>query len=272
MKKIKLSEVEYLRDRTCEVFVDEKEIKFINGVALVKGMLYGINRENHKRYSVECYGLINEKFKEVYDDTTKGSRNLMFLSYNKLAVRIGENDFVVSVAKTDHDRSWYEYDHIRIIDNVPVIIKTFNFLSSTHTPSIFTDGHLLYDVEKAKVLTRYYPSIQPLPLVDVKNPTYFVTFKVTSYEYINGDERFYPINKDTGIVDFLSFTINSSDERISPIYSQLQHGYYDCSTDENFNQLVARRTLELKEIEKREIEALRNIKVNKFVLPPQSRV
>jgi len=275
MKEIKLNNVDYLRSGSCKTFVDENEVQFIDGIALVKAKSSGKNWRSGEPFSYESFGLINEDFEEVYDDSLDGrtSRYLMFLGHNNCALRFGKFDYLVSVATADDGRSWHEHYHIRIIDGVPTVIKNLDKIVPTEDSKIITDGHALYDVENAIFLTRRYSSIEQQQLDESGIPTYLVSDVVTSYEYQNDDPKKikYPINKDTGIVDKLSFVIDGTDRIISPIYSDVEHNWYISSCDDeiNYGLVKEQRIAELKNLEQRSIELSQGLQLKRFLKLPK---
>lgn len=268
MKEIKLNDVDYLRSSSCKTWVDENEVEFVDGIALVKVKLSG-RQWNGEPFSHECFGLINEDFEELYDDSLdkKASRYLMFFGYNVNTLRIGKTDFLTSVKTADDGRSWTEHYHIRIIDGVPTVLNNLCKITTTNDPEIITDGHALYDVKTATFLTRRYSYIQQRPFDESGIPTYLVSDVVTSYDYRDDDPKrtFYPINKETGIVDSLSFVIDGEDRIISQIYSKVEHNWYVNSYDNdvNYDILKKRRRAELKELEQRSIELSQSLQFKK---------
>lgn len=276
MKEIKLNSVDYLRSGSCKTFVDENEAQFIDGLALVKAKSSGRHWRSGEPFSYESFGLINENFEEVYDDSLDGrtSRYLMFLGYNVNTLRIGKSDFLTSVATADDGMSWTEHYHIRIIDGVPTVLNNLCEIITTSDPKVITDGHALYDVESATFLTQRYSSIQQQPLDESGIPTYLVRDRVTSYEYREDDPKriMYPINKETGIVDELSFVIDRTDRIVSPVYSDIEHNWYvsSCDDDTNYDTLKKQRRTELKELEQRGIELSQGLQLKRFLKPQKS--
>lgn len=269
MKEIALKKVNYLRSNSCKATVDENNVQFINGVALVKATVTKEDWRSGNQITYESFGLIDENFEEVYDDTLDGktSRYLMFLEHNKSTIQIGENDYLVSVNTGDVDRSWTEFHHIRINDGIPCVMNSFSSLNTTNIPHLFTNGHALYDVKQAAFLTRKYSSIEALPVDENSEQLYLVKDIVTSYEYPDGNELMIPKNKETGIVDRLVFVIDSSDTIISPIYSELEHDWYvaQYGIDIDYTALIEERKAKLKKQEANGIKLIEGLQKKKYI-------
>ena len=83
MDKLDLNEKTKLRPRVVSFMIDEanEDIKFENGIAAIKIKILALSFDENCTYS--CAGIIDEKFKEIFNDSTEIGQNLMFLNKNK---------------------------------------------------------------------------------------------------------------------------------------------------------------------------------------------
>lgn len=274
MKQIKLNKVPYLRYENTEAFIEDENVEFINGVALVKAILKSSSKGGSQSSVYDAFGLINENFEEIYcDEKLEGmaSRKLMFLPYNKFLIRVDTDDYLSSVRVCDGDRTFDKYYHIRVIDGIPTVMQEFSQIMATHDPKFVTDGHALYDVMRASFVTRKYSLFESLPVEKDGVPAYLVSTEVSSYCYPNSDTRWMPINIKTGIVDNLTFVIDREDQIISPVYSMLDHDWY-VKMDENISleEIEEKRKTELREMEDRGIRLSQGLRSKQFVKLPKS--
>ena len=94
MDKLDLNEKTKLRPRVVSFMIDEanEDIKFENGIAAIKIKILALSFDENCTYS--CAGIIDEKFKEIFNDSTEIGQNLMFLNKNKELIRVdAENLF-----------------------------------------------------------------------------------------------------------------------------------------------------------------------------------
>lgn len=119
----------YLRQNVQRIEIDERDVSFINGLAVVKGKVV-LKDFFGKEFFYESYGVINENYEEAFEsvEDNDAAYYLMFRNGNKKITRIGENDFIVlnqfySVLSGNYKRI-FEEKQIRLINNVPVLLNT----------------------------------------------------------------------------------------------------------------------------------------------------
>lgn len=216
MKEIVLNDVTYLRGKIASALIDEENVEFQNGLAVVKANIvtsYGCRIS--KPY--DCYGVINEDYHEAYDDKGKVSgtqeRNLMFLSYNRNIDRISTDDFIVEVSCGDEQMSYAEHRHIRIIDGVPTLIQKIGPYQKTSNPDLLITGwkdKSLYDVSKGCYLT---PKVLEISESSTKPETFNVVARTSSQEsekYPLCDYLFFQVDK-TGTITSKVLSVLAND-------------------------------------------------------------
>ena len=248
MKNINLSKNENNRRRNVIAsVVDEKDIEFINGVALVPATISEVDCFD-KKITYTAYGLIDEDFNEVYsnglyDGTTSSLAecSLMFFQCNQSAIRCGENDFVVEVAGYSEEEKITKYLHIRLIEGVPKIIGYLpGKARKTGYEKYITVGHegfvSLYDFTEAKYIT---PELFSIKLSPVNKNVFDVIARVTI------DDPDFP-NK-LGYIEYLFFSINLKGERVTMVRSSFVggEGYIHIFGD-TVESMLKTRAIELK--------------------------
>ena len=197
MDKLNLNEKTKLRPRVVSFMIDEsnEDIKFENGIAAIKIRILALSFDENCTYS--CAGIIDENFKEIFNDSTEIGQNLMFLNKNKELIRV-ENKIATYINK-----------------NLPVVTKTFN-------PEVFICDNQLYSAKLGKYITRKYTKIESLEPRFDGDYRYLVIDKIKSKtEEVNNPE----IETDS-LNDTFIFEINENDEIISGIYSKLNLDWY----------------------------------------------
>jgi len=248
MKEIRLNNIKYIRGNIKSATIDEEELKFINGVALVEATI--VENRGGTDTTYKCFGLIDEEFNEVYADQSKiisnMERNLMFFRYNNSAERFSDDDYIVEVACRADDRTWTEYRHIRIIDGIPMLINKLGGkpMRTKKEGLVIVDllkWKVLYDINKCVFIT---PGLVSIKEADNNGDLFDVTARVTSESTKN----------DYELVDYLFFKINSSGQVVTSILSSLENGYLTiseaCSTEElikNRKQSLAVRETQFSE-------------------------
>jgi len=218
MKEIKLNGCSYLRGGIVEMAkVDETKLEFRNGVAVAEAEVKGIMVPGYP-FSYTGVGLINENFREVFEDKLPDSyeRNLMFFPYNKEIIRFGNNDFIVKVICCNEGSSWKEYRHIRIVNGVPVLmndnLSCCQYTSDENLAIIGEDEKALYSIEHAKELTPYVESIS-------ESETYDGIFDVMA------TVKPLDVENHLQLLDFLYFKMNAEGRCVSSVLSSLENGY-----------------------------------------------
>lgn len=223
MDKLDLNEKTKLRPRVVSFMIDEsnEDIKFENGIAAIKIKILALSFDENCTYS--CAGIIDQNFKEIFNDSTEIGQNLMFLNKNKELIRVDAENFISIREYNDYD-GYHKYsNHIRIKDkiatyinkNLPVVTKTFN-------PEVFICDNQLYSAKLGKYITRKYTKIESLEPRFDGDYRYLVIDKIKSKtEEVNNPE----IETDS-LNDTFIFEINENDEIISGIYSKLNLDWY----------------------------------------------
>lgn len=212
MRNIRLNDVSYLRRTDVSAVIEEDNLDFRAGMAVAKACISGSRQESY-----ECFGVIGENYKELYDDSIKGNfgeRNLMFLSYNRNIVRLSDNDFIVEVLCGDDGRSWTEIRHIKVIDGVPTLVnKNLGGCIKTSFDNLIIvgsgyRGYALYDVNKGITITPYLMSIKE---------SYSRLFEVAT-----------KVDCDAlGQTDYLFFRLNEKGELVSEVLSTIENDFID---------------------------------------------
>ncbi len=220
MKKVNLSRYENnFRRHVVGSVVDEKDVEFINGIALVPATISEVDCFDKKK-TYTAYGLIDENFNEAYDGTAPNiaKRSLMFFKCNQSAIRCGENDFVVKVVGYHETEIVSEYRHIRLVDGVPKLIGYLHGESKkTEDERFITVGQegcvSLYDVTNAKFLT---PELYSIKLSPVNKNVFDVVARIA----IGGRDE----PNGLECVEYLYFSINFKGERVTEVRSSFVGG------------------------------------------------
>ena len=231
MKSIKLNEVNYLRDEIISAEIDDTNLVFRNGIAVVKASITIGNFCTNKSHYV-CCGLINENYEELYKDKSNlFERNLMFMPFNKSIVRCGNNDFIVEVSCRDDNRIWTEYRHIRIVDGVPTLInRNLGGCQKTSFENIVIAGYrnkTLYDTNEGRALTP--------PLMKIEESQEEGIFNVVAK--IEVDSSY--------CVDYLFFKINSEGIIVSRVLSSISASKFLTESYTSINDLLSKRQAQL---------------------------
>lgn len=207
----KLNEVNYLRGEVISAEIDDTNLDFRNGIAVVKASIATLDFYRRKGH-YESWGLINESYEEEYEDKSNlFERNLMFVPFNKNIVRCGDNDFIVEVTCRDDNRIWTEYRHIRIVDGVPTLInRNIGGCQKTSLENIIIAGFnnkTLYDTNEGRALTP--------PLAKIEESQEEEIFNVVAK--IEVDSSY--------CVDYLFFKVNRKGIIVSRVLSSLANGF-----------------------------------------------
>lgn len=243
-------------------FVDESDVKFENGTALVKAKVlseYGEGKSafKQKRFSdeffkdneKECYGVINENFEEAYSGRYEGEQYLMFFESNKETIKVdNENYLVVCDPKYNDDFSTRQ---IRNKENKWEVHDIFFSARPTKKNNLFvvvrrnSKVYFLYDALKSEPLTRRYAMLRELES-DGNTLEFMVCDNVYSKVGLPG----------AAVSDTLTFKIDEEDSIISPIYSSLLNEYYiDEAPQVQYDVIKENRQNEL------EVMAQKNLKL-----------
>ena len=103
MDKLNLNEKTKLRPRVVSFMIDEsnEDIKFENGIAAIKIRILALSFDENCTYS--CAGIIDDNFKEIFNDSTEIGQNLMFLNKNKELIRVDAENFISIREYKDYD-------------------------------------------------------------------------------------------------------------------------------------------------------------------------
>lgn len=193
--------------------VVEENVHFINGIAAVKAI--GYNNQTKKK--VECCGIINEDYMEVFSDknTTyrnekEAKRSLMFLCQNKSILRYNENDFIVTRLRVSEFFSYKTNSHVRIEnDRVILINKDIGSYIKTNNDNILItcDSHntrcRLYNISMGKYVSEIYSEILP---IDNEPNVFIVRQQIDSLEdgkidnFVIKDNLYFQIDENGNIV------------------------------------------------------------------------
>lgn len=236
MKSVKLNGKSiYRMTANAAYIINEKDIKFINGVGVAKVVMdLLVYDESAKEV---CYCLVDEKFNEIMkeDKNNEAVLDLMCLPRNLNNVRCGENDFIVTVRDKYYPIN-KKFHHVKLIDNMPTMINdnlpepefTYNY------ETIICDNKL-YDVKTSKYISRRYSTLTPIQPRFKNDFRYLVTdnIKVKSED------------NDMSLEDVFRFIINENEEIISGIYSSLDLDWYTNLNSCDYEQIRKQREEEL---------------------------
>lgn len=242
------------------VLKEGQNIKFNNGLALVHGVPEGVIFTSYGR---QVYGVINEDFQEAeFGDIDYKTRCYLGFDYNNQnAIRIGENDFIFEYV-TDHHYNHCQYRHIRLINGIPTLVKRLPDTSMNDARPFVVTGHKLfsggiyqvfgeqvYDVSNLKHVTRKYSYLEAIPSDNSTPQEFYVSQEVKAYG-------------DSGLTDRLHFKINTADQIISSVASELMQDWYFVANGLpiNFEELVAKRAEELRVIAERNTSVISTLK------------
>lgn len=238
MKEVKIGKYDHLRGKTSSVVVNDKDLTFINGLALIEGSMSF--RMTVGTVMQKCYGVINEHYEEAFGDEYEGKagRYLMFIGQNHHGYRVGANNFIISsnIVEYDTDIMLTQHRHIRVIDGKPTVMAMFEDIKRTFDQEIIiVNNNQLYDIEKGCFTSRVYSKIDITKDGRERNHQYAVT------------DIIYPK------IDKLSFTIDKRDNITSSIFSN-HYGYLSREgySKQNYDDIVAYLRNEIKKEEDRQ--------------------
>lgn len=244
MKEIKLKELIFKRNEISAT-VDEKNVEFKNGVALVRASVVVDHLGNLTTY--QCYGLIDENFQEVYSISSTDSpsefsakENLMFFPKNTLSLRIGDNDFIVKTVCRISGLFAEVYEHVHIDENgKPIKISSdLGIPKKTKYDNLVIlsmgNGYMLYDINKGSVVT---PRLYSIKESETDEQTFDVVEKIALNDKENG----------FGFVDYLSFKIDGKGNLVTAVLSSLESAYLDVPNGVTVEEFLRMRREELEE-------------------------
>lgn len=222
MQSIKFDkERSYLRTGIQKIEVDETNINFINGLAVVKATVYCFEMEYNfgsyipKTYTFTCEGIINENFEEAFQAKyeTDINKYFIFRKENQKIMRFGPNDFVVETEQINQHKVEKSFAHIRLINKEPTIInENLKDFSLTSNENLAILDNQFYYVAVAQYKGPKFKSLKEC--------------KDIPGEYIVEDEIIIPKDPndphDYTIIDHLTFRMNKEFQITSYIYSSLE--------------------------------------------------
>lgn len=245
MKEIVLNEVSYLREGVVSAQIDESQVEFHNGLAVIKATLtYSSPICRAKSY--DCYGVIDENFHEAFDDKLPYARNLMFLPYNAALTRIGDSDFIASVNCGDENMSFVQNRHIRLVDGCPMMVnENIGVYQKTTNEDILIVGwknKRLYSVSSGEFITPLFHDITQSSNSDNVFDVVVCNSSLENPKYPLSDYYFFKIDKDgiiispilssltceyisypllTPVADFISFASEEFAQRLSKLSTSI---------------------------------------------------
>lgn len=267
MREIKLNCNPFLlsRQNILKVEVDENDLDFRNGVALAEATCTIIT-DSRTTKTVECYGLIDEEFKEVYNDEYTLESELMFFLCNKEAYRLSDNDYIIAVACSDGENAkWTDYRHIRTVDGVPTFINQnlgkpyrtgienvviLNMSSGFH-------GKVLYDFSLGKEIT---PRLASIKEAEGAPGLFDVEARITLEPKENQYE----------LIDHLFFRIDGTGRIVSNVVSSLDNDYLSVLEGCTTEKLIEDRTNSLRNRAAQFEEEVKEFRKKSTILPKKS--
>ncbi len=246
MREIKLSDAKDLRGTVVQATIDDENVEFINGVAVVEANIV-TKDDKGKTTNYNCFGLIDHLFCEAFGSSSRedaSSRNLMFLRSNQKIYRVGNDDFLVTFYDRDEDENKInvKYRHVRIVNGNTILVnEEMKYPVKTSCDNLFIFKGMiescLYNVSRGE-----YVSSTFFRLNESKNePGVFNVIERISLS--KGGLRMGMVGFD--LVDYLTFKIDSEGNLVSGVLSSLDNGLLSIDENVSIEQVIKDRREEL---------------------------